>query len=647
MRVVDRYQENMTPGPIPTSLKKPVNPKFDAFGQVASSAGQGSYKPDTWGTWDLVQVVPKSSLPAYSSATTPGYRYRYEDNNIVYGFSYWYYVAAYKEGTYVGPDGETTNRIETHSTNRNGATGLWALTFPFAFQNANYGKLATTDAAASTKGLKNIGAPVLGSFPSTPLLIASSPPTSRKMEDIVVEIRLVDSSAVAKLFGIGFDLNYSNTSYIDFVSADTSGCFLGRDLLYILNSSAAGKISIGLSQKAPAAGIAGGGKLIQLVFRARATAPDNGACGFSLSSVTATDKSANPITLAAISSLTTITSNVVVWPGDTDTSGVVNQVDVLPLGLHWGRAGSPRPSGTSLWVAQYAIPLVPQSATYADANGDGIVNQGDLLPIGLNWGKTHSLSKTSSRTVSGQSFAEHANTLGTPVLRPIGPTSVKGKVTFEVSISLGDSASSVSSLFGLAFILDFSGSKGMIQALLVTQGDFLGNDVVFFPQIDNGAGTVAIGMTQKLGAKGAAGFGRVAKVTFQIVNAVPFVMLTTRDVVANDPNGNPIWILPSSSSVLVSTESSVRLPSEFQLYQNYPNPFNPSTKVSYGLPKRSQVNLTILDLLGRTVTTLIDGEKAAGSHDVMWDASAVPSGIYFYRLQAGEFVDTKKMILLK
>jgi hypothetical protein len=161
MRVVDRYQENMTPGPIPASLKKPVNPKFDAFGQVNATVSQGSYQPDTWGTWELVSVVPKASLVGYPAATTSGYKYKYEDKDVVLGFSYWYYVAAYKEAAgapYVGPDGETTTRIETHSTNRNGATGLWALTYPFALNNANFGKLSSTDAAASPQGKKNVGA---------------------------------------------------------------------------------------------------------------------------------------------------------------------------------------------------------------------------------------------------------------------------------------------------------------------------------------------------------------------------------------------------------------------------------------------------------------------------------------------------------
>jgi hypothetical protein len=158
MRVVDRYQENMTPGPTPDALKKPVNPKFDAFGIFAGTSSQHSYQPDTWGTWDLIAVIPKAQLASMPASTYFASGYKYDDKDIVLGFSYWYYVAAYKEGTYTGPDGETTNRIETHSTNRNGATGLWQLTFPFALNNANFGKTATTDAAASPAGLKNIGA---------------------------------------------------------------------------------------------------------------------------------------------------------------------------------------------------------------------------------------------------------------------------------------------------------------------------------------------------------------------------------------------------------------------------------------------------------------------------------------------------------
>jgi hypothetical protein len=150
MRVVDLYHEQMTVGTRPASVYKPVNPKFDAFGKAVTGGTKGTYQPDTWGTWDLLAVVPKASLATYPAATSTGYNYKFEDKDVILGFTYWYYVSAYKEGTYTGPDGETTTRLETHYTNRNGADGLWHLTFPFAYNNANFPK----DAA----GLKAMGA---------------------------------------------------------------------------------------------------------------------------------------------------------------------------------------------------------------------------------------------------------------------------------------------------------------------------------------------------------------------------------------------------------------------------------------------------------------------------------------------------------
>jgi len=96
----------------------------------------------------------------------------------------------------------------------------------------------------------------------------------------------------------------------------------------------------------------------------------------------------------------------------------------------------------------------------------------------------------------------------------------------------------------------------------------------------------------------------------------------------------------------------IGLPTVFALHQNYPNPFNPITTLRYDLPENSYVNVTIYDMLGREVRTLVNTTQDAGFKSVIWDATndygkPVSAGVYLYQIQAGEFVQTKKMVLLK
>ena len=97
----------------------------------------------------------------------------------------------------------------------------------------------------------------------------------------------------------------------------------------------------------------------------------------------------------------------------------------------------------------------------------------------------------------------------------------------------------------------------------------------------------------------------------------------------------------------IETEVDGQLPQSFALYQNYPNPFNPTTTIKYQLPELSYVTIKIYDILGREVATVINEEKPGGSYEVAFDATTLSSGIYFYRLQTGSFVETKKMVLLR
>jgi hypothetical protein len=99
--------------------------------------------------------------------------------------------------------------------------------------------------------------------------------------------------------------------------------------------------------------------------------------------------------------------------------------------------------------------------------------------------------------------------------------------------------------------------------------------------------------------------------------------------------------------ITVGVSDSKVFPAEFSLSQNYPNPFNPTTTISFNLPSKSFVSLKIFDIIGREVATIVSEEMPAGSYSEQWNASNISSGIYFYRLHVGSFVETKKLVLLK
>ncbi|MGB5530339.1 MAG: T9SS type A sorting domain-containing protein, partial [Ignavibacteriaceae bacterium] len=103
--------------------------------------------------------------------------------------------------------------------------------------------------------------------------------------------------------------------------------------------------------------------------------------------------------------------------------------------------------------------------------------------------------------------------------------------------------------------------------------------------------------------------------------------------------------------VSVEDDKAETIPTGYYLYQNFPNPFNPITTFKYQIPELSFVTIKVFDALGNEIATLVNEEKPAGSYKVEWDISAfgeeMASGVYFYKLQAGAFVETKKMVLVK
>jgi hypothetical protein len=97
----------------------------------------------------------------------------------------------------------------------------------------------------------------------------------------------------------------------------------------------------------------------------------------------------------------------------------------------------------------------------------------------------------------------------------------------------------------------------------------------------------------------------------------------------------------------VGDPSAEQLPRNFELYQNYPNPFNPVTTISYGLSFPAEVELVVYNINGEKIATLVDSPQTAGLHNLQFDGSDLPGGIYFYRLTAGSVSLTNRMLLVK
>jgi hypothetical protein len=134
--------------------------------------------------------------------------------------------------------------------------------------------------------------------------------------------------------------------------------------------------------------------------------------------------------------------------------------------------------------------------------------------------------------------------------------------------------------------------------------------------------------------------------TPDVAYTIPYFRSTSSSVISS--NTQPSYInLPLVGTGSVNSIAQNTNPSTFKLLQNYPNPFNSSTVISFTLPERSNIALDIFDLLGREIAVVFSGSLEAGSHTIRFDGKDIPSGIYFYRLNRGKIVETRKMVLVK
>lgn len=190
--------------------------------------------------------------------------------------------------------------------------------------------------------------------------------------------------------------------------------------------------------------------------------------------------------------------------------------------------------------------------------------------------------------------------------------------------------------------------------------------------INNETNVVIIGLISQITSTAksalAAGTGPVANLVFE-VDDPSITEITLSAVELKKPDHSLMWVYnrrptPESNtfvtarpdfdqiSVALSSSISDGLPKTFALEQNYPNPFNPTTELAFALPKAAHVELSVFNVLGQKVATVVNGEYPAGEHTATWDGTnsnggSVSSGVYFYRIEAGDYSKTRKMMLLK
>ena len=213
-----------------------------------------------------------------------------------------------------------------------------------------------------------------------------------------------------------------------------------------------------------------------------------------------------------------------------------------------------------------------------------------------------------------------------------------------------------------ALDIPLSFSEGVTLKEVIFEGTRVDYFDLKIANIDNENRTVVIGLlpqfTQDAKPNLAIGEGVIAKLVFEI-NEDYVTDITIEEVVLTEPyhsltfvshgdDGTIVTTAPEFSSTTVALSNGLDvLPDAFALNQNYPNPFNPSTQISFSLPNAENVSLSVFNVLGQKVITLVDGHMDAGNHVVEFDGSALASGMYFYRINTESFSETKKMVMLK
>ena len=310
-------------------------------------------------------------------------------------------------------------------------------------------------------------------------------------------------------------------------------------------------------------------------------------------------------------------------------------------------------STTSRFTTGFGISVNPKSMAFSGV----LVSANKVLPLTVKYGGrdtihvTNVVSLNQAFSVDRKQFDVWAEKNEVINIKFTPTSSDQTSSLLLVFHSLPTSPDTVSvSGSGLnAAILQVAGKDISLGTVLVNQS----KDTVL---VLNNVGTISLQVSRIISSNAAFSVRRTSMIIAPAQSNSDTV--TFSPLVAGPVNG--LLLISSNSTTSPDTvrvsgfgttstykEDEAEIPRVYRLIQNYPNPFNPSTTIRYELPKATNVSLKIFNTLGQQVAALVNEKEEAGSYEVQWSASNVPSGVYLYRLQAGDYVETKKLVVLK
>jgi len=444
-----------------------------------------------------------------------------------------------------------------------------------------------------------------------------------------------------------FDLFYSNPEYV-FMKPEAGlkpgPLFDSSTILDFRQDKANGKIHFAIKTSIPVHIKDDAAALLTIPFSTSDDAPFDGRSDFAIDNISALDSVGKPLFLLTQPD-DIFFYGIPIWPGDTNNDGEVNAVDIIPIGQFFHVQGVARRDRNLQWSKQITIPWYNVKSTYADANGDGIVDQRDIQPIGINWGNRRDNANSYLSVFSPAETAGQDSAL----------IFLKAAETQNDSFWVDVAVDSVTDLYYVSFELVYPEHAGL-EIVSVESGAFLGSPLLINRLVPEEQ-KIAVGLTRIQEISGVDGKGTIVR--FKLVApglkaAALLQNLHIKNLSSSDSRSStiPFKILSGNLTTGINMPQISALPSKNALLQNSPNPFNPATRIQFYLTKPENVKLIIYDYLGKSVRSLLNSSLPKGSHTVQWDSrnedgKAVAGGIYFYQLIAGDYSESKKMLLLR